>query len=118
MDCVTVPGMVARIRKHAKGHLYIDQWLEAKGLNYETVGNRLGVSRTTVWRWSTEQHRLNPAKIEALAGAMGMERPADFYRMPDTRPPRPSIDKLLENEPDDTFQAVIEIARKLAHRAP
>jgi transcriptional regulator with XRE-family HTH domain len=109
--------MVTRIRKHARGHLYVDEWLEAKGLSYQMVADRLDTSRTTVWRWAKEQHRLDPGKMAALARAMGMERAEDFFRRPPPKPDRPSIDKLLENAPDDDFMDVLKHATKLRHRA-
>lgn len=108
--------MVTSIRKGAKVHLYIDEWIAAKDSSYEKIGGQLGVSRTTVWRWSKEQHRLKPGKIAALADALQIET-QDFYRLPPSKPERPSIDKLLEDAPDDDFQAIIDMARRLISKA-
>ena len=108
--------MVTGIRKGAKLHLYVDEWIAAKDSSYEKICGQLGVSRTTVWRWSKEQHRLDPGKISALAGALQIE-PQDFYRLPSPKPERPSIDKLLENAPDDDFQRIIDMARRLISKA-
>lgn len=101
--------MVTSIRKGAKTHLYIEEHILAKDLTYDIVGNRLGVSRTTVWRWAKEQWRLDPSKMQALADAIGLESPADFYRLPQ----RPSIDAILADAPQPLYDAVVEHARKL-----
>jgi transcriptional regulator with XRE-family HTH domain len=101
--------MVTQIRKHAKGHLYIEEHMAAKSLSFDVIGGRLGVSRTTVWRWAKEQWRLDPGKMAALAEAMDMESPADFYRMPE----RPSIDAIMADAPQPLYEAVVDHARKL-----
>src|SRR5687767_11844875 len=101
--------MVTQIRKHAKGHLYIEEHMEAKGLSFEVIGGRLNVSRTTVWRWAKEQWRLDPGKMAALAEAMDMETPADFYRMPT----RPSIDAIMADAPQPVYEALLDHAKRL-----
>lgn len=102
--------MVTRIRKGAKTHLYIKEHMDARGLNDAAIGGRLGVSATTVWRWRTQQHRLRPAKIEALAHAVGLDNSEDLYRMPG----RESIDAKLKNAPDHVYEAVRDLAQRLS----
>jgi transcriptional regulator with XRE-family HTH domain len=101
--------MVTQIRKHAKGHLYIEEHMEAKGLSFEVIGGRLNVSRTTVWRWAKEQWRLDPGKMAALAEAMELNDVADLFRMPS----RPSIDAILKDAPQGIYDAVVEHAKAL-----
>jgi len=105
--------MVTRIRKHARAHLYIEEWMEAKGLSFETLGDRLGVSRTTVWRWAKEQWRLDPGKMAQLADAMGLEVWTDLARLPH----RPSVDAVLSDAPDSVYEATLELARRLTRKA-
>lgn len=105
--------MVTQIRKGARTHLYIDEWIELKELSYEIIGGRLGVSRTTVWRWAKEQWRLDPGKMAALADAMSLNSAQDLYR----RPERQSIDALVENAPDATYEAILDVAKRLTQRA-
>lgn len=105
--------MVTRIRKHAKPRLYIQEHIDDKGLSFEIVGDRLGVSRTTVWRWAAEQHRLDPEKIAALADAIGLDSWQDLARTPH----RPSVDGILADADENTFEAVIDLARKLTKKA-
>lgn len=105
--------MVTRIRKGARTHLYIEEHMEAKNLSFDDLGGRLGVSRTTVWRWAKEQWRLDPPKMDALADAIGLSSAQDLYR----RPERPSIDGLLDDAPQATYDAIIDLARKLTQRA-
>ena len=72
----------------------------------ETLGEVMGKSRTTVWRWRTEQNRLNPKKIFALAKAIGCE-PEDFWRMPG----RPSLDSVAKDASDEAVQKAVEILK-------
>jgi transcriptional regulator with XRE-family HTH domain len=105
--------MVTRIRKNARAHLYIEEHLEAKGLSFEDIGGRMGVSRTTVWRWAKEQWRLDPGKMDALATAIGLEGPIELFRPPQ----RPSIDAILAEAPQDIYDATLDLARRLAGRS-
>lgn len=101
-----------RIRKHARAHVYLAEWLEHLGVSNEDLGGRLNVSRTTVWRWQKEQWRLNTPKLVAIADALGLD---DHRHL--TRPPhRPSIDAILETAPDDIYRAMLEHAKNLTRR--
>ena len=85
-------------------HLFIEEWMEERGLTDEILGETMGKSRTTVWRWRTEQNRLNPKKIFALAKAIGCE-PEDFWRPPG----RPSLDALVKDATDQTVENAAEV---------
>jgi len=104
--------MVTRIRKHAKLHLYIEEWMEKRGLNDAGLGNRMGVSATTVWRWRNEQHRLDPGKIANIANALDLDDPRDLFSPP-ARPVIPHLDQLA----DDDYKAVRDMAERLARKA-
>ncbi len=82
--------------------------MEKLELNDESLGALLGKSRTTIWRWRTEQNRLNPEKIAAIAKAMKIS-PESFWRHPD----RPSLDALVNGEPDETVRKAIELIKVL-----
>lgn len=97
-----------RIGQRRRAHLYIDEWFEFRGLNDAKVGQRLGLDRTTVWKWRTNPNRLDPGKMEALAGALDIE-PAELYRPPS----RPSLDAIAADYPDDLQQKAAEIVRLL-----
>lgn len=104
--------MVTRIGKKQRVHLYIEEWMAFKGMSYEDIGRRLDKSRTTVWRWVKEQHRLDPSKIAALAHAMDLKG-QDFWRIP----PRESLDAMVEAVPDDVFDRIKDIIQTLTRRA-
>jgi len=89
---------------NARSHLYIDEWMAELCLNDETLGERLGKSRVTVWRWRSEQHRLNPGKIAAIAAALGRE-PEELFRSPS----RPSLDAIVKNASDDMVKRAAEV---------
>lgn len=97
-----------RIGQRRKAHLYIDEWFEHRGLNDEKVGERLGIDRTTVWKWRKNPSRLDPGKMEALAAALDIE-PAELYRPPTV----PSLDSIVRDYPDDLKQKAAEIVRLL-----
>jgi len=104
--------MVTKIRSAARAHLYISEWMEHRGLSDDQIGNRLGVGRTSVWRWRTQQHRLNPEKIAALAEALDVE-PQELWRPPARR----SVDALLRDAPDELHETAVDIVERLLKRA-
>jgi transcriptional regulator with XRE-family HTH domain len=101
--------MVPRIGRKQKSHLYIKEWMEARGLSDQKMADRIGVERPTITRWRTEQHRLNPEKIAAIAAALDIE-PAELWRPPH----RPSVDALLRDADDATLQRAAEVVRLIA----
>lgn len=100
--------MVTKIYPRRRGHLYIAEWMEHRGLSDEKLAGRLDVARETVTRWRSQQHRLNPDKIAAIAKALDIE-PEELWRPP---PPsnRPSIDAMLKGASDDAVQKLAEVA--------
>lgn len=105
VSMATLPG----IRRGARGHLYIEEWFQQRGLNDEKVGNRIGVDRATVFRWRKEQHRLNPQKIAALAEALDLE-PEELWRPPSRR----SLDALVKDAPDDVVDMAFDVLKRMA----
>lgn len=112
MNLIKLSGMVTKIHATRRGHLYIAEWIEHLRLSHETIGGRLGVSRTTVWRWQEQQHRLTPAKIAALAEAMNLNA-VDLFRPPQ----RPSLDAMVADAPDDLFERARDIISTLTRKA-
>jgi transcriptional regulator with XRE-family HTH domain len=102
--------MVTKIRNRKAGrrpqHLYIQEWMEAKGVSDERLAGRLGVARETVTRYRSQQHRLNPDKQAAIAAALGIE-PHDLWRPPLGRP---SLDAMLKGASDDAIAKLAEFA--------
>src|ERR1700731_1604306 len=89
-------------------HLYIQEWMEFRGINDERLAGRLDVDRVTVTRWRNQQHRLNPDKIAAIAAALDIE-PEQVWRPP-WPPSRPSIDAMLSGASDEAVQRLAEVA--------
>lgn len=104
--------MVTRIRRGARAHLYITEWFKERGLNDEKVGLRLEKDRATIFRWRTEQHRLNPEKIAALAHVLEVE-PEELWRPPS----RPSLDAAIKDAPDDVQNMAYDIVVRMAGKA-
>ena len=98
-----------KIRKGAKLHVYVKEWIDHLGLSDETVGNRMGISRTTVWKRYKEQHRLSPSKVAQFAAALG-RHPSELFYPPDV----PSLDAVAEDAtPEQRAAMVIDIMRRL-----
>jgi transcriptional regulator with XRE-family HTH domain len=104
-------GMVTRIRRGARQHLYIEEWMADRGLSDDKMAGRLDVARETVTRWRNQQHRLNPDKIAAIAKALDIE-PEELWRPPS----RPSLDALVKDSPDDLLADAADIVRRLVAR--
>jgi transcriptional regulator with XRE-family HTH domain len=104
--------MVIRIRKSAKGHLYVEEWLEHLGISDDALAGRLNIARTSVWRWKNEQHRLSPGKIQQLADALGI-KPVQLWSLPT----RPSLDALLDDATDEVRQQAAEMLKILVRRS-
>lgn len=69
-----------RIRKGAKPHLYIKEWMDHLHVSDDDMAGRLEVaSRTTVWKRYTEQHRLDLGKIQQFADALGIHINQLYY---------------------------------------
>jgi transcriptional regulator with XRE-family HTH domain len=99
--------MATRIGRRRPARLYLDQWFEYRGLNDEKVAARIGVDRTTVWKWRNNQSRLDPDKIAALAEALDC-KPEQLWQLP-PRAERPSVDALLQDAPDDVVRKAVEM---------
>lgn len=100
--------MIKTIGGGRRAHLYIDEWMAHKGKTDQKVAEALETSRTTIWRWRTQQHRLTPSKIAALAWGIGCN-PEDLWRLP----ARPSLDAMVHDVPDDTFETAMDVVRRI-----
>lgn len=107
--------MVTTSKKQKDGttRLYIREWRESLKLSVEEAGDRAGVSRTTFWRWETEQHRLNPAKIVVIAKALSL-KPEQLWRSPVSS--RPSLDALVEDAPDELHATALDVVKRIVGR--
>lgn len=104
--------MATRIRRHARPHLYLEEWIAHRGLNPATLAGRMDMDRTTVWRWVKEQHRLNPEKMAQLADALDLDVSDLFHP-----PPSGSIDGMLRDQPDEVRDMAADIVSRLIKRA-
>lgn len=101
--------------KPRKAKLYIDEWFEHRGVNDTYVASVIGRDRTTVWKWRNKPSRLDPGKMELLAGALGIE-PNQLYGPPSAPPPPPpaeSLDEIVKDYPDDLKKKAAAMVRLL-----
>lgn len=92
--------------------VYIREWMNKRELSDEDLGEIMGVARQTVYRWRTEEHRLSPPKIAAIAEALGLE-PIDLLRPPDRR----SIDAITKDASDADHAAIFDFADRWVKRS-
>lgn len=112
----TVPVMVTKIRNKSGGrkrHLYIEEWIEHRGLSFEAFGNRLEppVTRQTVHRWAKEQRLVDQILQAKIAHALDIE-PEDLWHHPSRR----SVDALLKDLPDEEIQRAIKLIETAFNR--
>lgn len=101
---------MATIRKGARLHYYIKEWIDHLGLTDQDVANRMGLSsRSSVWKLYKEQHRLTPQKVAHIADALG-RHPSELLFPPEV----PSLDALAEGaSPEERSAMVADIARRM-----
>jgi transcriptional regulator with XRE-family HTH domain len=99
-----VSGMATvKIRKGARLHYYITEWMRHLGLSDQDVANRMDLSsRTSVWKLRTQQHRLTPEKVAHLAHALG-RHPSELLFPPEV----PSLDALAEGATPEQRAAIV-----------
>lgn len=100
------------LRPLERGYLYIAERQAALGLSDAQLGNRVGVTRQTIFRWKREQWRVTADNMDKLAGVFGCD-PRDLFRPPAFE----SVDAIIEGLSDDLRLQVIEIAKVLAKKS-
>src|SRR5882672_1037808 len=68
--------------------LYITEHMNAQRISDAELGGRFGVSRQTVFRWRTEQRRLNIAELQAIAEVLKTDL-AGLLEPPESQTPGP-----------------------------
>lgn len=103
--------MATRIGRLKSSHIYLKEWLNHRGLSDERAAQRLGIDRTTLWKWRTQPRRLTRDKLASLAVILDIE-PEELYRPPD----RPSLDAMIKNAPEDVQKMAVDIVQRLVKR--
>ncbi len=108
---LVMSGMVTRIHKHARRRLFLKEHREAKGLSAERMGERLGITRESLYRQEREPWRVNSEKQAEWAEALGIE-PEALWRLPEAI----SLDELVRGQPDEVREMAADIVRRLVNR--
>lgn len=95
-------------RNPPKAYLYIKEWMEAKKVSDDELANRLDIGRATVWKWYSQQHRLNPEKIANIASALGI-RPEELWNAPSEL----NLNAIVADAPEDLRATAADIVRRL-----
>lgn len=92
--------------------LFIKEHMDANNVSDDKAAKEIGVARETVYRWHTEQWRLDPGKIAQLAKAVGI-KPGEFYSPPGRR----SLDAIVQDAPDEVHEMAVDIVERLVKKA-
>jgi hypothetical protein len=60
--------------------LYLTEWMLKKGVGDAEMGRRLGEDRSTVYKWRTQQQRLDPLTMARVAAVLGIWPPQLWVR--------------------------------------
>lgn len=109
-------GIIADMAKSAKAsskpdgpHLFIKEHMDARGLSDEVVAATLGITPNALWKRYTDQARLTPHKINALAEAIGVHR-SELNFPPGTE----SLDALATTVSPNRRKQIADIVKRLA----
>ena len=89
--------------RQAVRHLFIAEWMAARDLSDQALGDKMGVPRQTVYRWRTQEHRLDARKMAEIAKALDVEQ-TDLWRAPSRR----SVDAMLSSATPEQVQDTID----------
>lgn len=103
--------MVTNIHQHGPRVLYLREHRKAKGVSARDMAGRLGIERESVYRIERETWRADPAEWADLLGVelqalYSLPRPADV-------PPKPSLDQMVADQPEDVQEKAFNIIRLL-----
>lgn len=102
--------MVTKKTQQAR-RLFLKENREAKGISAETMAEKLGIERESVYRLEKKFGRIKAETQAQYAAALGLE-PEDLWRPPGT----PSLDSLVAGAPDDLRQMAADIVSRLMRR--
>lgn len=102
-----VTAMVTR-PKTAKRRLFLKEHREARGVSAQTMADKLGIERESVYRLEREPWRVNSEKQAQFADALGLE-PEELWRPPGTT----SLDAIIKSAPADVRAMAADIVRRL-----
>jgi transcriptional regulator with XRE-family HTH domain len=108
--------MPTRIRQGAKAHLYITEWLEYRDLSVIQIAGRLGIDRSTIYKWINGNRKFPVGALMEIADQLNCSlNDLCGPPPPSNSPSRPSLDALVSGDPDDLVKKaadMIEILRR------
>lgn len=103
--------MPARIGPRLPRRVFLKEWREAKGLTQEALGNRLGVTGTSIHRWERSRAQLSTPVMAAIEEALSLS-PGALFRHPD----QPSADDLLRGASPAVVSQALDYLRFLTRK--
>jgi transcriptional regulator with XRE-family HTH domain len=92
--------------------IFLKEHREAKEISAETMAERLGIERESVYRLEKKREKISAEKLARYAAALGLQ-PEDLWRPPGSAP---SLDSLLAAAPDDVRAMAADIVGRLVQR--
>jgi transcriptional regulator with XRE-family HTH domain len=99
-------------RKQVQRRLFLKEHREAKDISAETMAERLGIERESVYRLEKKHDKITAEKQARYAAALGL-RPEDLWRPPGAPP---SLDSLVSGAPEDVKALAADIVGRLVRQ--
>lgn len=96
-----------KLRRPAR--VYLQEWIEHRGLNAEQLAGRLETSKSVVSKLVTGKQRYNQDWLEAIAYALDCDV-AQLYRPPNA----PTANELLAQMPPETQATAMNVLIELS----
>ncbi len=77
--------------------------MDFRDLSDQELGDKLDLPRQTIYRWRTQERRLDAEKMALIAEALGLE-PVDLWRSPKRR----SVDAMLTHATPEQVQDTLD----------
>ena len=101
-DMVTKPQK-SKSKQPATKRLFVKEWMDFRDLSDQELGDKLDLPRQTIYRWRTQERRLDAEKMALIAEALGLE-PVDLWRSPKRR----SVDAMLTHATPEQVQDTLD----------
>jgi transcriptional regulator with XRE-family HTH domain len=104
--------MPPRIGPRLARRVFLKEWREKRRLTQTDLGNRVGVTGTSIHRWENSRAQLSTPVMAALEEALDVS-PGGLFRHPD----QPSADDLLRDAPPAVIDQAMAYLRYLTRKA-
>lgn len=109
--------MATKPRQGREKRFYLAENMEDAGVSDTELAGRMGVSRTTVWRWRRQKRGVNTELAAQIAHHL-QRLPEALWRRPGEplSGDEPSIDAMISGEPPETRAFIREMVGRVIRK--